>query len=388
MPDTAWDLDGEQLALKERVRAFAEAEVRPGAAQRDQSGEFPEELVKQLQRMGVFSLPFPTQFGGGGRDLMSYLVAVEELARVDASLTITLLAHTLCLSHLAAFASNAQQRRTLEPLLRGEGIGAWALSEPGAGSDAGGIQTVAVPDAGGWRLNGNKYFITNGSRARTLVVMARTEDPDTRPGTSLGAFIVPAATDGLSSGKNLDKLGFRSSDTVALFLKDVRLPEDALIGRPDQGFSQAMQVLDVGRLGMAAMSIGIGEACLEASLGYVRKRNAFGQQLAGFEGIQWMLADLATERAAAQLLLQRAARLRDAGRPFSAEASMAKLFASETAMRAALKAVQIHGGHGYTRSFEVERYFREAKLCEIGEGTSEIQRLIIARHLLRGESPS
>ena len=378
------ELDQEQLALQKSVRDFAEAELRPGAAQRDVSGEFPGVAVQKLQEMGLFGLLFPERFGGGGRDLVSYLTAVEELARVDASVTITLLAHTLCASHLNAFGSEAQKERFLAPLLRGDGLGAWALSEPDAGSDAGGIKSAALSDAAGWRLNGNKYFITNGSRAATLVVMARTGTG--ADGKGISAFIVPAGTPGLTPGKNLDKLGFRSSDTVALQLKEVRLPPDALIGWVNQGFSQAMQVLALGRIGMAAMSVGIGRACLEASVDYLRKRRAFGKPIAEFQGLQWMLADRATELDAARLLVLRAARLRDAGREFSREASMAKLFASESAMRAAQSAVQMHGGYGYTRAFAVERYFREAKLCEIGEGTSEIQRLLIARWLLREEA--
>jgi butyryl-CoA dehydrogenase len=439
------ELDQEQLALQKRLRDFAEAELRPGAAQRDARSEFPGPEVEKLQQMGIFGLLFPERFGGGGRDLVSYAIAVEELGRVDASLTITLLAHTLCASHLNAYASEAQKERFLAPLLRGEGLGAWALSEPGAGSDAGGITTVALPEAGGWRLEGNKYFITNGSRAATLVVMARTEpgtdrDPDREGGSTraeggttraeggttraeggttraegggterpddggreraddggregecdgkgISAFIVPGGVPGLSAGKNLDKLGFRSSDTVALRLQGLRLPQESLIGGLHRGFSQAMQVLVLGRIGMAAMSVGIGRACLEAMTSYLRKRSAFGQRLAGFQGLQWMLADRATELDAARLLVLRAARLRDAGREFSREASMAKLFASESAMRAAHSAVQIHGGNGYTRAFEVERYFREAKLCEIGEGTSEILRLLIARSLLRKEASS
>jgi len=379
-----WELDQGQRALQQEVREFAEAELRPGAALRDAGAQFPAPEVQKLQDRGLFGLFFPRRYGGGGRDLVSYLTAVEELARVDASVTITLLAHTLCASHLNAFASPEQKERHLAPLLGGKGLGAWALSEPEAGSDAAGIRTAAHPDAGGWRLNGNKYFITNGSRAATLVVMAQT-DPGCA-GQGISAFIVPAGTPGLAAGKNLDKLGFRASDTVALVLKELRLPPESLIGAPNQGFSQAMQVLDLGRVGMAAMSVGIGRACLEASCDYLKKRRAFGHPLAEFQGLQWMLADMATELDAARLLVLRAARLRDAGREFSREASMAKLFASEAAVRAALKAVQMHGGYGYTKAFPVERYLREAKLCEIGEGTSEIQRLVIARELLQQEA--
>jgi butyryl-CoA dehydrogenase len=376
-----FELNDEQKNLQLKVREFANAELAPGAAQRDASGEFPAQEVQKLQELGIFGLVFPEQYGGGGRDFVSYVTAVEELARVDASVTITLLAHTLCATHLDAFASEKQKERFLAPLLRGEGLGAWGLSEPEAGSDAGGIRSVAVADPGGWVLNGRKFFISNGSKAATLVVMAKTDPAQGVKGIS--AFVLPGDVAGLEKGKNLDKLGYRSSDTVALMLKELRLPQDALIGERNQGFQQAMQVLCAGRIGMAAMAVGIARACLEQSLEYLKRRNAFGRRIGEFQALQWMVADMATELDAARLLTLRAARLKDAGKPYAQQASMAKLYASEAAMRAALKAVQIHGGNGYTRAYPVERYLREAKLCEIGEGTSEIQRLVISRSLLK-----
>jgi butyryl-CoA dehydrogenase len=376
-----FELNAEQKNLQKRVREFAELELVPTAAQRDASGEFPADAVNKLQEMGIFGLAFPRQYGGGGRDFVSYVTAVEELARADASVTITLLAHTLCATHLDLFASGQQKERYLAPLLRGEQIGAWALSEPDAGSDAGGIKTAALFDEGIWRLNGKKFFISNGSRAGVLVVMAKTDPAAGSSGIS--AFIMPGDVQGLEKGKNLDKLGYRSSDTVALMLKDVRLPQEALVGERNQGFKQAMQVLAAGRVGIAAMAVGIGRACLEQSIDYLQKRQAFGARIGEFQAMQWMVADIATELDAARLLTLRAAQMRDSGLPFSREASMAKLFASEAAMRAALKAVQMHGGNGYTKAFPVERYFREAKLCEIGEGTSEVQRLVIARSYLK-----
>ena len=376
-----FELSEEQRSLQQRVRDFADHELAPGAAQRDASGEFPVQQVKKLQEMGLFGHPFPVRYGGGGGDFVGYVTAVEELARCDASVTITLLAHTLCASHIDAFASPEQKERFLSPLAGGRALGAWALSEPEAGSDAAGIKTRALDEDGHWRLDGRKYFISNGSRADVVVVMALTE-PEKR-GDGISAFIVPGAAEGLGKGKNLDKLGYRSSDTVALLLNSVRLPQDALIGARNDGFRQAMQVLAAGRIGMAAMALGIGRACLEQSLDYLRKRSAFGHPIADFQALQWMVADMATELDAARLLTLRAARLKDRGAPFAREASMAKLYASEAAMRAALKAVQMHGGNGYTRAFPVERYFREAKLCEIGEGTSEVQRLVIARSLLK-----
>ena len=375
-----FQLDKDQKELKRRVREFAEAELAPAASQRDASGEFPAAEVKKLQEMGLFGLVFPTRYGGGGRDFVSYVTAVEELARVDASVTITMLAHTLCATHLDAFASHEQKERHLAPLLRGEALGAWALTEPEAGSDAAGIGTAAAQDGEGWRLNGKKFFISNGSRAATVVVMART-GPE-RGAHGISAFIVPAGTGGFEKGKNLDKLGYRSSDTVALMLKDVRLPREALIGVRGEGFRQAMQVVAAGRIGMAAMALGLARACLEQSVDYLKKRNAFGHAIGDFQALRWMVADMATELDAARLLTLRAARLKDGGAPYGREASMAKLYASETAMRAAMKAVQMHGGNGYTKAYPVERYFREAKLCEIGEGTSEVQRLLIARSIL------
>lgn len=377
-----FELTEEQRSLQKVVRQFADAELKPGAALRDKTGEFPWPAVKKLQEMGVFGLTFPEENGGGGRDFISNVIAVEELSRVDASVAITLLAHTLCASHINAFGSAAQKRDYLAPLARGEKLGAWALSEPGAGSDAGAIRTQARQDGNGWRLDGNKFFITNGSRADILVVMASTDAAQEAKGIS--AFIMTGDTPGLNKGKNLDKLGFRSSDTVGLLLKDVRLSQECLLGELNQGFIQAMEVLAAGRIGVAAMAVGIGRGCLEESLAYARKRQAFGHPIADFQAIQWMLADMATELDAARLLVYRAARMKDGGMRFSREASMAKLFASEAATRAALKAVQVHGGYGYTRAFPVERYLREAKLCEIGEGTSEIQRMIIARELLAG----
>jgi butyryl-CoA dehydrogenase len=376
-----FELSEEHRALQQRVREFADRELAPGAAQRDASGEFPLQPVNKLQEKGLFGLPFPVRYGGGGSDFVSYVTVVEELARVDASVAITLLAHTLGASHIDAFASDEQKERFLTPLVSGQQLGAWALTEPDAGSDAAGIRTRAVPEEGGWRLDGNKYFISNGSRAGVLVVMAVTEPG--KGGDGISAFIVPGTTEGLEKGKNLDKLGYRSSDTVPLFIKGMRLPKGALIGAENEGFRQAMQVVSAGRIGIAAMAIGIARASLEQSLSYLRKRKAFGHPIGDFQALQWMVADMATEIDAARLLMLRAARLKDRGAPFNTEASMAKLYASEAAMRAALKAVQIHGGNGYTRAYPVERFFREAKLCEIGEGTSEVQRMVIARSLLK-----
>ena len=371
--------------IQQLARDFAERTLKPGAAGRDASGEFPGEAIAELGRMGLLGLPFPVEYGGLGRGYTGYAVVVEELARRDASVAITLLAHTLCASHLFSFGSEEQKGEFLVPLAKGEKLGAWALTESGGGSDAGALKTVARPESGEWRLNGNKFFITNGSRADIFVIMASTDPPLGSKGIS--AFIATGDSPGLQKGKNLDKLGFRSSDTVGLILKDLLVLAGNLLGGPNQGFAQAMEVLDCGRIGMAAMAVGIGRACLEESIAYAGKREAFGRPIGDFQAIQWMIADMATELDAARLLGHRAAQLKDAGERFGREAAMAKLFAGEAAMRAALKAVQIHGGHGYTRAFPVERYLREAKLCEIGEGTSEIQRMVIARELLKMAEP-
>lgn len=375
------DLTEEQRLLQQTARSFAAAELQPGAARRDENAEFPRDAVKRVGELGLLGLTLPAEYGGGGRDFVSYTLVVEELARFDASVAITLLAHVLCATHIATFGSEAQKRRFLLPLATGESIGAWALTEPTGGSDAAALRTLAEAGDSGWSLTGNKYFITNGSVAGTLVVMASTD-------LSLGAggicaFIVPGDAPGLKRGKSIDKLGFRASDTTALMLERVPVPPDQLLGRSGTGFSQAMQVLDAGRIGLAAMAVGIARACLEESLVYASQRQAFGHPIADFQAIQGMLADMGTEIDAARLLVRRAARLRDAGEVCTKEAAMAKLYASETAMRAAVKGVQIHGGAGYTRVHPVERYFREAKLCEIGEGTSEIQRMVIARELLK-----
>jgi alkylation response protein AidB-like acyl-CoA dehydrogenase len=374
-------LTEEQTAIRQAVREFVDKELKPGAARRDATGEFPRQAITGIGEMGLMGIIFPPEYGGRGGNFIDYAIVVEELARVDASVAITLLAHTLCANHIFTYGSEEQKQKYLLPLTKGEKLGAWALTEPWGGSDAGAIRTEARQEEGGWRLNGNKFFITNGSLADIFVIMASTDTSLRSRGIS--AFIVEANITGLQKGKNLDKLGFRSSDTVRLMLKDLRVAEGNLLGKLNQGFVQAMEVLNSGRIGLAAMAVGIGRGCLEESISYAGKREAFGRPISDFQAIQWMLADMATELDAARLLVFRAAKLKDAGVLFAKEAAMAKLYASEATMRAALKGVQIHGGYGYTRAFPVERFLREAKLCEIGEGTSEVQRMIIARELLK-----
>ncbi|MEZ4598867.1 MAG: acyl-CoA dehydrogenase family protein [Syntrophotaleaceae bacterium] len=376
-------LSGEQLALQKNVREFAVEELLPGVERRDKEGDFPVSAIRKMGEMGLMGLIFPKDLGGGGQDFTSYTIAVEELARVDAAAAITLLAHTLCASHIFVFGSEEQKREFLPPLAQGEVLGAWALTEPGSGSDAAALRTRAEATADGWRLSGHKYFITNGSRAGTMVVMANSDMALGARGIS--AFIVKGNPEGLQRGRNLPKLGFQSSDTTAVILKDVAVPAGRRLGQEGEGFRQAMAMLDSGRIGLAAMAVGIARGCFEESIRYARKRQTFGRPIADYQAIQWMLADMDVEIEAARLLLQKAAALKEAGRPHTREAAIAKLFASETVMHAGIKAVQIHGGHGYTRVYPVERYFREAKLCEIGEGTSEIQRMVIARELLKSQ---
>jgi alkylation response protein AidB-like acyl-CoA dehydrogenase len=376
-----FELTSQQSSLRTDLRQFAERELRPGASMRDREGEFPVEEVRKLQQMGIFGLIMPVEYGGMGRDMVSYAVAIEEIARQDASVAVTIMAHTLCARHISAFGTPFQKEIFLRPLASGVTLGAWALTEPGAGSDASAITTRGDEVDGEWIISGNKFLITNGSRANTLVVMASTDKSLGAKGIS--AFIIPSATPGLKSGRNLEKMGFRSSDTVALSLRDVRLPAEHILGDRNRGFVQAMKMLSAGRIGVAAMAVGICRGCLEESIAYARRRHTFGKPIAEHQAIQWMIADMAAELEAARLLTLRAAWKCDRGEPFSSEASMAKLFSAEAASRAAAKAVQIHGGSGYTSAFPVERYLREAKMCEIGEGTSEIQRMIIAREILK-----
>lgn len=374
-------LGGEHRLLQSSVREFAEKEIKPGAAQRDRKSEFPRDIVEKMGKIGLMGVFFPPELGGAGLDFLSYVIAVEELARSDASVAITLLAHTLCASHIFYFGSSEQKKRYLPALAKGERLGAWALTEAGAGSDAAGMKTRATPDESGWSLNGEKIFTTNGSFAETFVIMASTDMAKGAKGIS--AFIVDGNAPGLARANRLEKLGFNSSDTAGLILDNARVAKDLLLGDVNSGFKQVMGVLDGGRIGVAAMAVGIGRACLEDSVGYAKQRRQFNQPIADFQAIQWMLSDMATEVDAARLLVHRAARMKDEGERCTKEASMAKLFASKAAVKAATKAVQIHGGYGYIKEFSVEKYFRDAKLCEIGEGTSEIQKMVIAREILK-----
>ena len=377
-----FDLTAEQQQVRDVARAFAEAELGDRIAPFDERHEFPHDIVKKLGPLGFLGVLVPEEFGGAGLDYVSYALIVEELCRGDASVGITMWAHnSLCTNHIATFGSPAQKRTYLPSLAAGRVLGAWGLTEPGAGSDAGALTTRAELRASEWVLNGSKAFITNASVASTAVVMARTEAA--RKSRGISAFVVEKGTAGFSSGKPYRKLGLHASDTAELIFEDARVPAANLLGERGTGFAQAMTVLEGGRIAMAAMGVGIAQAAVDQAVRYMKQRTAFGKTLAEFNGLQGMIADLATEVEVARLLTLRAAYLKDTGRPAMHAAAMAKLFSSETAMKAATKAVQIHGGAGYITEFPVERIFRDAKLTEIGEGTSEIQRMVIAREILQ-----
>jgi alkylation response protein AidB-like acyl-CoA dehydrogenase len=369
--------------LRKSVRAFALAEVAPYAQQWDAEERFPTEIVPKLAEMGLLGIRIPEEYGGSGMDVMSYSICVEEIARVDGSLALTVASHNgLGTGHVLAFGTEEQKRKYLPKAAKGEWLAAWALTEPGSGSDSAGLLTSARRDGDDWVLNGTKMFITQGSVGGFCVVLARTTAsvPKQR---GISAFIVEQGTPGFSASRHIEKLGCRSSDTVELTLEDVRIKDSQRLGEIDGGFRDTMQILDRGRISIASMALGLGRGALGMAIQYAKDRKQFGKPIAEFQAIQWMLADSKTELDAATLLTHRAAWLADHGRRHTSEASMAKLYASEAASRVCNRALQVHGGYGYTREFNVERHLRDAKLCEIGEGTSEVQRTVIAKHLLR-----
>ncbi len=377
-----FELTPEQKQVRDVARDFAQAELGDKIAPYDERHEFPHAIVAKLGPLGFLGVLVPEEYGGAGLDYVSYALIVEELNRGDASVGITMWAHnSLCSNHINLFASPAQKATWLPRLARGEALGAWGLTEPGSGSDAAALRTRAERRDGGYVLNGSKAFITNASVGALAVVMART-DP-TKGAKGISAFVLEKGTPGFSAGTPYRKLGLHASDTAELIFEDARVPADHRLGAEGQGFVQAMQVLEGGRIAMAAMAVGIAQAAVDAAVKYMKQRSAFGKTLAEFNGLQGMIAEVATEVEVARLLLLRAAWLKDQGRPAMHAAAMAKLFASEAAMKAATKAVQIHGGAGYITEFPVERIFRDAKLTEIGEGTSEVQRLVIAREILK-----
>jgi alkylation response protein AidB-like acyl-CoA dehydrogenase len=374
-------LTEEQELLRRTVRDFAETEIRPHVREWDREQHFPVELIPALASLGLMGIQFPDDYGGAGMSAIDYCLCIEELARVDPAVALSVAAHNgLCAAHIFMFGSEAQKRQYLVPLARGEKIGAWGLTESTSGSDAAAMRTSAARTGGHWVLNGSKTFTTHGRVGDVLVVMAITDR--TAGAKGISAFIIEKGTPGLTAGKKEDKLGVRASDTSEVLLDNCQVPSDQILGQPGQGFVNSLQVLDAGRIGIAALAVGLAQGAYEAALRYARERRAFGKTISRFQAIQWKLADNATRIEAARLLTYRAAYLKDHQRRTTLESAMAKLYASETAVKAADDCVQIHGGYGFVKDYPAEKYFRDVKLTTIGEGTSEIQRLVIARQLL------
>jgi alkylation response protein AidB-like acyl-CoA dehydrogenase len=375
-----FQLSADQLAIQALARELADAEIAPNAADWDRDHRFPDELIPKLAELGLMGVCVPEEYGGAGADFLSYVLVLEELSRADAGVGVTVAVHTSATTlPLLAFGTDEQRERFVPPLARGEHLGAFALTEPGAGSDAGSLRTSAVPDGDGWLLNGSKQWITNGSRAGTFVLFART-DPTTAGARGVSCFVLDA--EHVRITREEEKLGLHSSTTSDLVLEDARVGPDRLLHEAGRGFRVAMATLDGGRIGIAAQAVGIAQAAYDVARAYAVDREQFGRRIGDFQAIQWKLADMATEIDAARLLTYRAAWLKQEGRPHAADGAKAKLFASEMARRQTAEAIQILGGYGYTREFPVERYYRDAKITEIYEGTSEIQRLVIARSIL------
>jgi alkylation response protein AidB-like acyl-CoA dehydrogenase len=377
-----FDFSEQHRLLRQTVRDFARAEIAPHAQRWDKEERFPAELVPKLAAMGLLGIRIPEEYGGSGMDTTSYAICVEEIARADGSIALTVASHNgLGTGHILAFGSEEQKRKYLPRAASGEWLAAWALTEPGSGSDAAALRTTARRDGADWVLNGTKTFITQGSVGGFCVVLART-DPSVPKQRGITAFVVDRGTPGFTSSKHLLKLGCRASDTAELTLEDVRVPDSHRVGALDNAFADTMRILDRGRISIAAMALGLGYGALDMAIRYAKERKAFGKALAEHQAIQWMLADAKAELDAAALLTYRAAWLADRGKRHTSEAAMGKLAASEAATRACNSALQVHGGYGYVREFDVERHLRDAKLCEIGEGTSEVQRMVIAKHVL------
>jgi len=377
-----FQLSDEQQELRKTVRQFAEREILPNVMKWDEACEFPLPTVKELGKLGLMGVIFPTELGGAGLGYVDYVLAIEELARVDGSVGIIVAAHTsLCSNHIFLAGSAEQHRKYLPRLASGEFIGAWGLTEPDAGSDAGSARMTAVRKRNGWLLNGSKTFCTNGHYADVMVVVAVTDKAAHTHG--LSGFLVERGTPGFRPGKKENKLGLRASDTAELIFEDCLIPQENLLGKEGDGFIDAMRVLDGGRISIAALALGMAQGAYEAALKYSKQRKQFGRLISEFQAIQWKLADMGTEIDAARLLTLRAASMKDAGRKTTLESSMAKLYASEVAVRCANECVQIHGGYGFIKEYPAEKFYRDVKLCTIGEGTSEIQRMVIARQLLK-----
>jgi len=376
-------LTAEQESLRREIRAFAAKEILPHVMEWDEHGEFPHEVVKKMGEMGLMGVVVPEELGGSGLGYVEYVLAIEELSRVDGSVGIIIASHnSLCTNHILLAGNDEQRKRWIPRLASGEWLGAWGLTEPGSGSDAGGMRTTAVRQGDGWVLNGSKTFITNGSHANCAVVMALTDREKATHG-GISGFVVERGTPGFRSGRKENKLGLRASDTAELIFEDCVIPGENLVGTVGGGFKDAMRVLDGGRISIAALSLGIARGALDAAMKYATQRRQFGKAISEFQAIQFKLATMATELDAAWLLTMRAAQMKDAGQNVTLESSMAKLYASEVACRICDEGVQIHGGYGFIKDYPAEKFYRDVKLCTIGEGTSEIQRIVIARELLK-----
>ena len=374
-------LTDEQEQLRKEIRDFAAREIAPHVLRWDEASEFPHEVVRKLGEMGLMGVIFPVELGGAGLGYVDYALAVEELSAVDGSIGIIVASHnSLCSNHIFVAGNEAQKSKYIPLLASGKWLGAWGLTEPGSGSDAGSARTSAVRKGDRWLLNGNKTFITNGHYADISVIIAVTDKSQGTRG--LSAFVVEKGTPGFRPGKKENKLGLRASDTSELIFEDCEIPAENLLGKEGEGFIDSMRVLDGGRISIAALSLGIGRGAYDAARSYVKQRHQFGKAISEFQGIQWKLADMATQLDAARLLTLRAAVMKDSGQKTTLESSMAKLMASEVAVKVCDEAVQLHGGYGFIKDYPVEKFYRDVKLCTIGEGTSEIQRLIIAREIL------
>jgi alkylation response protein AidB-like acyl-CoA dehydrogenase len=376
----------ERLALSEliiqSVRDLSERLIRPNCRQWDETQHFPAELFQQLGEQGLMGMLVPADYGGAGLGYQEYVAAIVELSRVDGGIGLSMAAHnSLCTNHILLFGNESQKQKYLPKLATGEWLGAWGLTEPNTGSDAGNMRTTAVQDGDEWVINGAKNFITHGKSSHVAVVIARTGEPNKAHNAT--AFVVERGTPGFSGGRKEDKLGMRASETAEMLFQDCRIPDSQRLGAVGDGFVQSLKVLDGGRISIAALSLGIAYGAYDAALAYAKEREQFGQPIANFQAIGFKLADMATDIEAAKLLTYQAATLKDEGKTVTKESAMAKLFASETAVRVANEAVQIFGGYGYTKDFPVEKFYRDAKLCTIGEGTSEIQKVVISRQLLK-----
>jgi len=372
----------EQELLRSTIRDFAESEIRPNMMEYDEKQEFPWEVVNKLGELGLMGILFPEKYGGSGMGYIEYALAVEELSRVDGSVGLTVAAHNgLCSNHIYLFGSEEQKKKFLTPLASGEWVGAWSLTEPTAGSDAGGTRTVAVRDGDNWILNGTKTFTTHGAVGKACVIFAVTDKSKGKKGIS--SFVIEQGTPGFRAGKKENKMGLRASETSEVVMEDCRIPGDQLIGNEGEGFIQAMKILDGGRVSIAALALGMARGAFEAALKYSTEREQFGRPIAEFQAVQFMLADMATKIEAASLLTYRAAWLKDQGNTVTRESAMAKLYAGEIGVEVADRALQIFGGYGLVKDYPAEKFYRDIKLCTIGEGTSEIQRLVIARELLK-----